>query len=285
MAIDEQFQAFGRAVLEADSGEIGTHVHAWNSPPLTEKKEWQDYGVYITELPDYLIREKLRFITRLLTDIFETRPVSHRGGRWALDERVVRELIGLGYLVDCTVTPGVSWHQRRTLQGREPNYIGFGIRPYFLDPKNIRRPGNSGLLEVPVTICPTYRPLFQRTYDFVATHTELIAGAVRKLMGQPYLWLRPKLRRGRNLEDMLRLVDWALSENLPVLQFMLHSSELMPGGSPYFTNDADIEQLYTVMDELFRYIASKGIVGSTLAGFRGMLIESGGSDIPTSGRH
>lgn len=274
MAIDKEFQAFGHAVLDRNAAEIGAHLHAWNSPPLAENKEWQDFGIYITELPDYLIREKLKFITKLLTETFKARPVSHRGGRWAIDERVASQLIELGYLVDCTVTPGVSWHQRRTLHGREPNYLGFGIRPYFLDLKDIRRPGNSILLEVPVTIRPSYHPFVQTTYHSIAKRSELAARGVSKMIGEPYVWLRPSAH-ARNLKDMLNLVDWALRQKLPVMEFMLHSSELMPGGSPYFPNDADIKQLYVVLDKLFHYVASRGIMGNTLADFRDVMVKIG----------
>ena len=34
MAIDPRYQEFGRSVLRAGEGEIGLHVHPWNSPPL-----------------------------------------------------------------------------------------------------------------------------------------------------------------------------------------------------------------------------------------------------------
>ena len=34
MAIDPRYQEFGRSVLRAKEGEIGLHVHPWNSPPL-----------------------------------------------------------------------------------------------------------------------------------------------------------------------------------------------------------------------------------------------------------
>jgi len=48
------------------------------------------------------------------------------------------------------------------------------------------------------------------------------------------------------------------------LEFMLHSSELMPGGSPYFSTSSQIEKLYRDMEDLFSYISSLGYVGQTL---------------------
>ena len=44
-------------------------------------------------------------------------------------------------------------------------------------------------------------------------------------------------------------------ENTDYLMFMLHSSELMPGGSPTFRTNEDIEKLYSDLETLFAYIS------------------------------
>ncbi len=80
MAVDRKLQAFGRVLLEKRTGEVGTHIHAWNSPPFTKVETSQVHPIYITELPDELISAKLEHVTRHLTDTFGVRPVSHRGG-------------------------------------------------------------------------------------------------------------------------------------------------------------------------------------------------------------
>ena len=48
----------------------------------------------------------------------------------------------------------------------------------------------------------------------------------------------------------------------------IHSSELMPGGSPKLATAADIDKLYGDMEALFAAAASAGYVGRTLAEFR-----------------
>jgi hypothetical protein len=48
---------------------------------------------------------------------------------------------------------------------------------------------------------------------------------------------------------------------------MLHSSELMPGGSPTFSTEREIDLLYAHLDELFAE-SSRFFAGATLAGFR-----------------
>jgi len=76
-------------------------------------------------------------------------------------------------------------------------------------------------------------------------------------------WLRPN---GRNLSSMRRLLDMASKECWGHVEFMLHSSELMPGGSPRFQTNRHIEQLYDDLESLFS-CATAGFTGMTLAEF------------------
>ena len=46
---------------------------------------------------------------------------------------------------------------------------------------------------------------------------------------------------------------------------MIHSSEFMLGGSPYYKNAEEIEMLFEIMDKYFMYITKKGYIGSSLA--------------------
>lgn len=74
-------------------------------------------------------------------------------------------------------------------------------------------------------------------------------------------WLRPS---GRNRGQMLRILKVAKAEGRDFVEFMLHSSEFMPGGSPTFATQASIERLYRDMEALFG--AAEGhFVGMTLA--------------------
>jgi hypothetical protein len=267
MANDKRFQALGHTALEKGTAEIGTHIHAWNTPPLQTHKNSKIHPIYITELPRELAAAKVEYMTGLLTEIFGVRPVSQRGGRWAFNEEIARVLVDHGYLVDCSVTPGVSWrHHKGDPHGAGgPSYFGFGAHPYFLDLDDIRRSGNGSLLEAPVTIRCEYPSSLENMHHHLQAMSPTLAAALSKVVGAPYTWLRPN---GHNLDSMLSLVNWALKQDLPMLEFMLHSSELMPGGSPTFGTSAEIERLYEQLERLFRYVSMKGIVGSTLASFR-----------------
>lgn len=255
MARDEALRDFGRDCLARDVAEIGMHLHAWDTPPIKPlgARDWYDQP-YAIEYPPALIARKAEVMTRLLADTFGRPPTSHRAGRWGFDGSYARTLAGLGYEVDCSVTPGVTWrHHPGDPNGRGgPDYTGFPSEAYRLDLDDIARPGVSGLLEVPMTILPRPRPL----------HREL----ARRMLGRkgPRLgWLRPE---GGNLAEMLAIVDEAAGAGRAYIQFTLHSSEFMPGGSPTFRTDESIEALYRDLDILFAVISGR-FVGRTLTEF------------------
>jgi hypothetical protein len=62
------------------------------------------------------------------------------------------------------------------------------------------------------------------------------------------------------------VLDKALRERRSYLEFMLHSSELMPGGSPAFPDRESIEALYRDLEALFAAAAPR-CRPSTLTGF------------------
>jgi hypothetical protein len=76
-------------------------------------------------------------------------------------------------------------------------------------------------------------------------------------------WLRPQ--KG-NVNVMVTLLRRALRERRSCVEFVLHSSELMPGANPAFRTPGDIEQLYRDLGVLFA-AASEHFRGATLQEF------------------
>jgi len=264
MARCPEFLAFGRDVVRRGTGEIGMHLHAWNSPPLQPlTPDDMTAQPFLTEYPQEVVDAKIGYMARLLRDRFECEIVSHRGGRWAFDATCAQALVRHGIRVDCSVTPDVRWV--RTPTGDEKrsdaavvDYRGFPTRPYVVDLNQPQRPGRSSLLEVPMTVVPSslYRwlpqayavPLVRRwSWAWQPTHH----------------WLYPD---GRNLPAMLGMVRQAVAERWPHLEMVLHSSELMPGGSPSFPDGPSIEALYRDLRVLFRSVAGH-FRGMTLGDF------------------
>lgn len=252
-AIDPGYQEFARDVLARGAGEVGLHIHAWNSPPIFPLTEDDFYHQpYLTEYPAWVIEEKVRHLTGVLEATFERKMVSHRGGRWAFDDTYARILIANGYKIDCSVTPNVSW--RRTLGapdgGGGPDFTDAPETPHFVPVG--APPSEAQLLEAPMTILKRRRTPPERW--------------LRKALNRSVdrvLWMSPN---GRNLGDLLEVVDEVVAERRPYLEFVLHSSEFMPGGSPTFRTARDIELLYDQLEILFSKV-QKHFGGQTLGEF------------------
>jgi hypothetical protein len=270
--MSDAFVEFGRDVAARDAGEIGMHLHAWNTPPLASLTE-DDFlhQPYLIEYPEPVMRAKIRAITRLLEDRFDRKMVSHRAGRWALDGRYAAMLLDEGYLVDCSVTPGVDWSA--TPGNPDGNggsdYTSFPDRPYFLSPSDISMPSTGTLLEVPMTVQPS-RLFLRSPWAYRAPGLRRV---IRKI-SPARCWLCPvALLEKHNLDAMLGLARRARTGRPTHMEFMLHSSELMPGGSPSFQSTSDIDRMYARMEVLFEEL-SGWCRGMTLNEFRDWWIKS-----------
>jgi hypothetical protein len=267
MAVDTQYVEFARDVIARGTGEVGMHLHAWNSPPLTPltDDDWR-HKPYLIEYPADQIRAKVDHMTKLLEDTFQTKMLSHRAGRWAFNEFYASLLLEYGYQVDCSVTPRVNWqYSPGNPQGNGgTDYRHFPAQAYFIDPANIAKPGDSTLLEVPMSIQYKHSALMnavKQGYD-----------SLRGKKRSPSVhWLRPS---GNNLDKMKLVVERSLAQGHDYVEFMLHSSEFMPGGSPTFKTEQDIDALYRDLELLFAWLQQR-TVGMTLAEYYKQQMKAG----------
>ncbi|OGQ86109.1 MAG: hypothetical protein A2512_06135 [Deltaproteobacteria bacterium RIFOXYD12_FULL_56_24] len=249
MANAPEFQYFAKDVLSRDVAEIGMHLHAWNTPPyfkLTDNDLF--HQPYLIEYPIDVMRDKIVLMTDLLESMFGKKMVSHRAGRWGFDERYARILVENGYKVDCSVTPLISWKGciGDPVQSGGNDYTNFHKDTYFINLNDISKKGMSSLLEVPVSIEKLY---FSCIDDFKNTFQNI--PPIRKPLNYLFptlTWLRPD---GSNLRHMLNLLKKTVHLNKDYVEFVLHSSELMPGGSPNFVSKKAIDKLYEDMEILF----------------------------------
>ncbi len=258
------FQEFGRNILQRQTGEIGMHLHAWDTPPLVPLTDDDATHLpYLIEFPLQAMRNKIRAMTGLLEDTFGQKMLSHRAGRWGFNETYAGLLIEEGYRVDCSVTPHKSWalHKGAPTGLGGPDYTGFPEQAYFLDVDDISQPGSSPLLEVPLTVLRPWQSIGRTLHQLAARGPRQFRSLANRLY-PPIQQLRP---RGGNRREMLGILDRARIEGRDYVEFMLHSSEFMPGGNPTFRTEADIERLYDDLDELFATARRKGFQGATLA--------------------
>lgn len=259
MALDPAYVEFARDVIKRDVAEVGMHLHAWNNPPLMAitEDDWR-HQPYLIEYPVNLMRQKIHYITQLLEDTFARKMVSHRAGRWAFNEIYAALLLEQGYQVDCSVTPKVNWQFiRGAPQGNGgTDYQRFPVEAYYIDPDDISKPGDSSLLEVPMTI--QYR--HSAFINAVKRGYDRLRGKQRS---SSVHWLRPA---GNNLASMKQVVRQTLAGGSDYVQYMLHSSEYMPAGSPTFKTADDIERLYDDLQQLFDWLHPQ-VTGMTLASY------------------
>lgn len=266
MANCPAFVELGTDVIRRGTGEIGMHLHAWNSPPEFALTPDDDrFQPYLIEYPAAVIREKVKVMTDRLAEVFGRRPTSHRAGRWGFDATYARVLIEHGYTVDCSVTPNVSWQFCKGDPSNRggPDYTDFPESPYFLDPGDIRRPGDSPLLELPVTVIRTRR--YPAAVEFTRRR---LAGSFfgTRVMRKAFpntAWLMPT---GGNGASLLRVLEMVRRERRPYAQFVIHSSELMPGGSPKLPDGRAIDAMYADIEALFQ--SARDFTGQTLSEFR-----------------
>jgi hypothetical protein len=265
MAVCPGFVAFGREVLRDRSGEIGMHLHAWNSPPLDTPLTGDDHAHHppLIAYPADVLRAKVDHMTDLLENTFGVKMLSHRAGRWGFDATYLQVLVERGYRADCSVTPHMFWRYGRLAGDRERivDYRRAPEEPYHPDPADVTRPGTSPLLELPMTVVRC-DPVPLRPLRDALPPTSIAARAIAKLV-TGHVWLRP--RRG-NLGRMTWLLEQVTRRGRAYAQLILHSSELMPGGSPYFPGRDDVEALYRDLEALFDH-ARPRFRGATLAEF------------------
>ncbi len=240
MARDPFYMAYLRDRLALGACEVGLHLHAWSSPPEYPLRSINRERAYLIEYPPAIMEEKIKFLTSLLEDIFQRKIVSHRSGRWTLNNTYLALLQKYGYLVDCSVTPGVSWAGSLGCTGLPgSDYRLAPQQPYYI---------YANLLEVPVSI--------RKIRCFQPKHVLSLRGLLREcrdyVKGKEQ-WLRPD--QYLSAKGLLRLVEKISREETNYLMFMLHSSELMPGGSRAFTTEQRVEELYGCMELLFSMLA------------------------------
>lgn len=251
MARDSFFVEFARDAQARGTAEVGMHLHAWHSPPFGDPLTSDDYRhhPYLIEFPENIVREKIVAMTRLLEETFDCAITSHRAGRWSMNAHYANSLADLGYTVDCSATPYVSWASHkgdpRLSGGTDYRFCPEGA--YFADDNDMTRPGHGRLLEMPMTIAPRY-PLTHRHVPAALLRISKAQAVIKRIL--PNDWLRPM--RG-NLAEMTRVIDVCSAESRPYAMFMTHSSELMAGGSPNFKTQHHIDALYDDLEQLFDY--------------------------------
>jgi hypothetical protein len=248
--------------------EVGGHLHPWTTGPYLDQPGLRHNDLahsYPSELPTELMYDKLERLTAEIESSFGVRPTAFRAGRFGLDARCAVALSKLGYIVDSSVTPLTEWSENIGLPDRVggPDFTSHRATPFM-----IKGTPHPGLLELPVTIVTTYAllrrfPVLDRLYGAFPFRPARNRLLWRWLRPQP-IWLSPLPTFTRS--DLA--AAWEECERMGggVAVMMLHSSELMPNGSPFRPTESSVTEMLADIDAFFRYARNAGAVPATLSG-------------------
>jgi len=257
MATRPESAAVLRELSASGRCEIGAHLHPWTSPPF--RPEDTAGHTYPHNLTDELLSRQLTELTETLERAFGRRPTTYRAGRNGVDGRSLRVLEGLGYTVDTSVDP--LFNERRK---RGPVFAGAPTSPYHPDYADVRRPGTAKILEVPITAATT-PPLPKSLERLYANLPPLPWRGAFKRIGLRPVWLRPSYT---SVADMTAFASRLAGRGSPCLNVIFHSSEVLPGGSPYTPDAASVERFRSALRALLEHATVRlGAVPRTYAEF------------------
>jgi hypothetical protein len=263
-------QVFDEILLplhEGNRAEIGAHLHPWTSPPFSRWDQSETVPAYPSELPLGVFAKKLECLTGLLASKLGAPPRSYRAGRWGLSAAHIPLLLQFGYIVDCSVTPLLSWGDPGARE-RGQDFSEAPATPYFMAWGDPAREGASGLLEIPVTILYT-NALMRRSLLLRAAYHRYRKTRSARLLNRMFSiapqWFRPF--SDMSVARLNAVYDTARRLELPVIEMMFHSSELMPNGSPHNPTAESVDRLYQRLDQVFARLAKRRAEGITLSAF------------------
>lgn len=239
MANNDYFIKYIKEKQDSGLCEVGMHLHAWDTPPICSKDHYSDNKPYLIEYTYEQMYDKIAKLTDVLENKLCKKMTSHRAGRWATDDRYFEILEQLGYTIDCSVTPGIDWSSHVGYSIGGSDYSKSCTSPFYLSK-------NCQLLEVPMSIRS-----FRTPVSLKQPQLRNILKSIKRSLTIRNVWLRPSIHTNEEMFALLKLIE---KETTNYAQFMMHSSEFMPGGSPYFTNETAIDQMFLSLESFFEYV-------------------------------
>lgn len=237
-------------------GEIGAHLHHWNTPPLQPLP--QNQPVPSQHIPKEILQAKLQTLLQTLS-IMGVDARSFRMGRFSLGPKMFSLLDQAGIAVDSSIMP-----TRREYGG--PEYLSAPVDPYFPDPQDLSRHGNAATLEVPVTVLPIFTQLpalFERMADGLPGSRDAVSWFSKHIGSLP---AQPMLVGLRRLKTAVRLHRYRGGTTVTLY---FHSSELMPGGCPQHQTKGDVKLFVERIEKFLAWLRNDmEAVSMTLLDFR-----------------
>ncbi len=224
--------------------EIGAHHHVWETPPC-DPQDAQGLP-YALQLSDDRFKHQLASLTGAVKRTAGYAPVSYRSGRFGFHASHTAVLEDAGYLVDSSVQP-LFYEAHKG----GPDFVDAPLTPYWLSYNSAVRPGNSSLLEVPVSAALNRRvpQWLARAYGR-APKPYQTKRALRLLRVVKTVWLRPSYS---SLDEMKTFARRLVDSGEPVLNVIFHSSEALAGGSPYNRTVGELDAFFERLQSFLNY--------------------------------
>jgi len=225
--------------------EVGGHLHPWTTPPYDEKDKLVQR--FPSELPRDVLESKILNLTQRLVEVLGERPLSFRAGKWGFSADVAEVLVQEGYKFDSSITPSIAWSdviKDPDTHTAVPDFRGISPAPQTLP---------SGLHEVPMSIIKTGFYTGAMLDSFLWKKN--ILGKAARAVARP-IWCR--IFPETTIKDLARVYRSAQKQNLPLI-FMIHSSELVAGTSPYAKSEEDVAHIYEVLDAFLHLLKTEGV--------------------------
>lgn len=221
--------------------EIGTHLHPWVCPPDDEAVT--THHSYQCNLPPALERAKMVALTEIIARNFGHRPRVYKAGRYGFGPNTQQVLIELGYEIDTSYVPHVSF-----AADGGPSYYKTSDQPFWLDEA-------AQLLEVPLTsgfigrlsmIGGRVAPFFDNAR----------AGRLHLpgFLAKSGLLARSRLTpEGVSAVEQCGLLKTMAAQGREVFVLTYHSPSLGVGHTPYVQTQAELADFITRIETVLRF--------------------------------
>lgn len=238
-----------RDAVMAGRAEVGVQLHPWVNPPHDE--DVTPHNSFAGNLPADLEAAKFSLLRETIEHNFGRAPLIYRAGRYGVGPHTLDLLRRHGLAIDTSVRARFDYSS-----GGGRNFRDLPVQPWWLD-------RSASLLELPLTT--VYWGGLKRIGHWL----------------YPKLWRLPQLRgvlariglleripltpEGVSEIEVLRGIDIAIGEGLPVLVFSFHSPSLQAGHTPYVRTEADLARFYDWWRTVFAALARRGVRPAAVA--------------------
>jgi hypothetical protein len=226
--------------------ELAAHLHPEFAEP---QKEFTTYnGVdtkkfAATDYPNEIEYGKIRHLTDLYKDVIGHKPFSYRAGRYGADSETLKSLEKLGYGVDSSVTPHLSWAKYGGC-----NFSKAPEQPYFPGKHDICKKGEATILEIPITIGKRFMLILANRWYF-------------------HPWLRPSFMNSNMMISLIKSRQRQYG-NKAVLNMIFHPMDLIPNASPFTKNQQQVKKYLQRIEKVFEYCSRQNFQFATLKEIR-----------------